>query len=254
MYPSNCFYVYFYLRPDGTPYYVGKGKGGRAFQKHEGIKIPKDKERIIFVGVNMSEQDAFALEMDQIAFYGRKDLGTGILRNRTDGGEGCTGHKHREETKQRLREASSGERNPMYGRKGLESPVYGKPKSEATKKKLRDSLIGKPKTEEHKRKLSGSRKGKKPAWFTSEGTVPLEIVKKRVETRKKNGKKMSEEQKSKLRKPVYLIHPDGHEEWFPSVMDAAFKHNLNKGHIASICRGERKSHKGFKARFDLLYK
>ncbi len=240
----NCFYVYFYLRKDGTPYYVGKGKDGRAYQKHE-IKIPSERDRIVFVGINMSEEEAFALEIDQIAFYGRKDLGTGVLRNKTDGGEGCSGHRHSEQTKQRLREASTGERNPMFGRRGPASPAYGKPLSAEAREKLRESNAGKPKSEEHRRKLSESKKGKSWGSHTTDAKQKI--------SKGHKGKKLSEEQKNKLRKPIYLIHPDGQEEWFPSVMGAASKHNLNKGHIASICRGERKSHKGFKARFDLLF-
>ena len=110
------FYTYAYLREDGTPYYVGKGKGLRAYGKRsKGVKPPKDKERILILKKRLSEQEAFRHEIYMIAVFGRKDLGTGILRNRTDGGEGPSGVIQSEEHRQKNREANSGERNPRFG-------------------------------------------------------------------------------------------------------------------------------------------
>jgi hypothetical protein len=84
-------YVYLYLRGNGTPYYVGKGSGRRAFAAHGDIPVPADRARILiqFWG---SEEEALAAEICHIAMLGRKDLGEGssnYLYNRTDGGRGA---------------------------------------------------------------------------------------------------------------------------------------------------------------------
>lgn len=81
------YYCYFYIRRDGTPYYVGKGCNERINSKnHPGISLPP-KERRIKVAQNLTEEAAIEMEKMYIKKYGRKDLGTGILYNRTDGGD-----------------------------------------------------------------------------------------------------------------------------------------------------------------------
>ena len=105
------YYTYAYLREDRTPYYIGKGKGDRVYDKgRKEIKPPKDKSRIIFLKQNLTEEEAFKHEIYMIAVFGRKDLGTGILHNRTDGGEGKSGYRCTEETKLKISKATEGKR------------------------------------------------------------------------------------------------------------------------------------------------
>ena len=97
------YYTYAYLREDRTPYYIGKGKGNRAYRRRKkDIKPPKDKSRIILLKQNLIEEEAFKHEIYMIAVFGRKDLGTGILHNKTNGGEGSSGRIMTEKEKEHL--------------------------------------------------------------------------------------------------------------------------------------------------------
>jgi len=199
------FYTYAYLREDKTPYYIGKGKGNRIYFKGRGeIKIPKDKSRIIFLKQNLTEEEAFKHEIYMIAVFGRKDLGTGILRNKTNGGDGMGGLVHTDETRKKMSESHKGENNYFYGKRhsqetidkmsdlkkgkyiGNENPMFGKNHSQETKNKISNSnkgkyvgdknpMFGKTHSQEAKDKISEANTGR---------VVSIEVKKKMSESHK----------------------------------------------------------------------
>jgi hypothetical protein len=111
------YYTYLWLRENGTPYYVGKGKGNRAYSRDHRHKVPP-KERIVIYPAE-SESDAFETEIALIWYYGRKDLGLGCLCNLTDGGEGTSGKS--KESRKRISEALKGNKHGLGHRHTLET-------------------------------------------------------------------------------------------------------------------------------------
>lgn len=146
------FYVYIHKKPDGTPFYVGKGTGNRAYQFskrtqwHKNIVAKYGKENIIVQIINcVNESQAFDLEKIYIKQF--KIDGVQLV-NLTDGGEGVSGLVRGEPTEEHKRKNGDARR--------------GKKQSEETKKKRSEALKGRKRiiTPEWREKISLSMKGK----------------------------------------------------------------------------------------------
>jgi hypothetical protein len=163
---KEAFYVYAYFRLDGTPCYVGKGKGER--WRHRG-KYGRNKHFLNIraqakaIGLDLpciklveglTDAEAMQIELDLIHLVGREANG-GPLVNLTDGGDGASGYRYTPEQ----REAHGAKRR---GRKL--SPEWCAAISAALK--------GKPKADSHIAAAAAARHGiknKSGWWATEEG-------------------------------------------------------------------------------------
>jgi predicted XRE-type DNA-binding protein len=178
----KAYYTYLWLRNDGTPYYVGKGHGNRAFtgRRNAGQLPPPKSSELILVQEYSSEIDALVAEVFLISYYGRKDKGTGVLRNMTDGGDGTSGIIHSEEWYKKQRDCRLGKKT--------------RPHREESKQQTRNSLLGRKHTEERRRNQSLAHKGK--SWTEAQRLAHV-------------GRKHSEEHKRKQSESLKRAYAEG---------------------------------------------
>lgn len=221
------YYTYAYLREDGTPYYIGKGLKNRASKKHfrrnGKVFSPPSKDKILILKNNLTEKEAFKHEKYMIFVLGRKDLGTGILRNLTCGGEGASGYNHSDEFKSKIKKIQS-----------------GRIVSQSTREKMRNANLGKILSDEHKEKIGESQRGK---------VVSEEIRKKISDTLK--GKKHSDERIKNIRKGmgcgIYtFISPDGKVYKVDNMTKFCYDRNLTQSSMSQLWNEKLKTHKGWK--------
>lgn len=129
---NDIYYVYLLLDPRNyyAPFYIGKGKKGRwkdhlspsrdgqnRFKNSVITKIKATGQDIpvLIWQTNMSEKDAYDLEIELIARFGRRIDESGILTNLTLGGEGGRGVIHTPEYRERCRQRMLGAGSPTYG-------------------------------------------------------------------------------------------------------------------------------------------
>lgn len=124
---EQTFYTYLHCRPNGDPFYVGKGRGKRCFNfsrrnpHHKNIVAKYGAENIgVFVFECASERQAFDDEIHQIKQLRAEGF---VLANITDGGDGVSGLSKKISDKQKalLSKKMMGNKNALGYRHTPES-------------------------------------------------------------------------------------------------------------------------------------
>lgn len=146
---SGTYYVYEHWRLDRDEcFYVGKGRGGRAYKMrdrnrfHTAIVQKLQREgyavEVRIVAFGLSEDQAFALEKERIAFW---RAAKADLANVTNGGDGVSGLKMSEEAKAKMRAAKLGKKQTPEQIEKRISPLRGRKQPEEAIRKLSATRI-----------------------------------------------------------------------------------------------------------------
>lgn len=132
-------YVYLHRRLDTDEvFYIGIGKTkNRHSSKYRRNKywnniVNKSGFESEIIYNDLTWESALNFEIFLIQLYGRKDLGTGVLCNMTDGGEGTLNRQHTDEAKLKISNANKGRKSSRKGSKI----------SEDTRNKMINSKLG----------------------------------------------------------------------------------------------------------------
>jgi hypothetical protein len=241
------FYVYVYRDPRPNkniqPVYVGKGTGDRDLSHwsrgshnkpfQDFLSHIKRKGLIAIctrVFESENEHEAFAKEIELITLYGRRDIGTGTLFNRTDGGEGASGFQKTEAQKETDRiNTTNNWKNPEYAKKvytaqkiAQNTPEAKRIKSKNSKAlwrekgdEIKHSIVIARNTEESKAKTS---KQAKAQWDDAEYR----------EKQTANNKEIANREEVKAAKKAAAKALWADPEWRAKMMEARAKNKAEK--------------------------
>ena len=145
---DNNYYVYMVLRkedsktlgadvaPAGSPVYVGISGAECRFHNLKRGRLTFEGCQIHKLAEGLTKDEAIATEIELIARYGRLDLGTGMLTNMTDGGEGLSGIVHTAETRAKMSAAKKGRTYSPETRAKMSAARMGKSRSPETRAKI----------------------------------------------------------------------------------------------------------------------
>ena len=165
---TSVFYVYEHWRLDRDEcFYVGKGKGIRAYKMrdrnahHRAImgKLAREGSgmEVRMVATGLTEDEAFSLEVERIAFW--REIGID-LANRTNGGDGVSGLKMSDEAKAKMSAAKIGKKQDPDAVVRRISSLIGRKQPRHAVEICAEKRRGKALSEEHKAKLSTAHMGK----------------------------------------------------------------------------------------------
>ena len=153
-------FAYIHCKPDGIPFYVGKGALrrvnylGERNPFHQSI-VKKYGNKNILIGKLECSDDKTAFELERGLIKCIKSMEVKLV-NFTDGGEG--GPNPTPETRKKLSDAAKKRGVSEACQIAKVNAKKGKPLSEEQKDKLRVAQTGKVFTEEHRRNISISAK------------------------------------------------------------------------------------------------
>ena len=171
-------YVYFWLREDKTPYYIGYGSHKtRAYAKHPrkgGSYVPRPDTSLIHIWEISSKEKGKLREWEMINFLKPMlcNIEPGYTTSPIFYGENNPffGKVHTEQSKKKIGESNRGRKDneetkikKSLSHRGEKNINFGKPREELVKKKISDSLKGRKsyvRSEETKRKISESAKAR----------------------------------------------------------------------------------------------
>lgn len=222
---KNDAYVYVHIRAsDGTVFYVGKGTKRRAWNRRNRnpwwrSTVAKHGLEVAIVKDGMSESCAFSLERALIRAY------SGTLCNLTDGGEGASGYRHTEETKEIMRAMKIGyaPKVPIESIRAAARKRVGTKMSDEARAKMSAAWEGRIITDEWRANISKAHKGRKHSPEHVKNQADAQRGRKLTTEQKSHigsfhkGKKLSPEHMAAMSKPVQCSSG----EVFPSVSAAA---------------------------------
>jgi hypothetical protein len=166
---------------DGRPFYIGKGKGSRAWSSKNRNRMWKNVAAKHGYAVKILANwpdEASAFEHEKVLIAAMKDMGIALC-NLTCGGEGASGvsrsldfrrrvsevHKGKvatKETRRRISESSRGRRLNLDARFKISQALRGRQVSLSTREKIGAKHRGKVRTEEDKLKQSQTNRARAP--------------------------------------------------------------------------------------------